>query len=508
MWKNNGGSSNHASSLSSPSFSFSSPSEAPSVLLAADAGKVKAQLEANEQRIRLQHLGRILAQTQEQVRTQQTEITVLKKALVDYSSLSLDANMDTFASTTATTAASRDALVASLTAELNDARAQISNKQWQIDQLTTSLEAAKRDLQNTKEDLESTRNELRETNTRGSTLVDAMLVRASAPAASQPLAEKKERGRSKARKDSSTQQQRKQNQSRLFNHTISSKNKNYSPPSTTSKTQSTTNSSNAGRTVTMTAPHTFNPHPSSSKHARSHSYDSYLKQLMASKPEYQSLHPQNIECIRNQAHMINRSLPEHQQPPSIQTKSFKSNSKEFKVVTIQEEFNSTAAIPCANNNRVPLMCDGLSELKWLDLPSASVAHANASELSTMKRRNEQIPFQYPTAIFDSNPFVPPQNNLKTTTKAPSTTSSSTSSKELTVQALSARAIAAEMERDALEEELLSLMKKLNQQKERERKEKEKMLSSGNQNSGIGSNAGGSGVESKSVITGDRNVGTK
>ncbi|KAJ3281381.1 hypothetical protein HDU79_010803 [Rhizoclosmatium sp. JEL0117] len=455
------------------------PLSAPSITLSSNAQavhqSVQQSLELNRLRVKSQHLSRLLADSQQTTKAQATEIAVLKRALVEYSELSLRSDEKDVSLIEA--ALHKDPLVAALAQELQDARAKITTlsndialKQTTIDSLTHSLESTQRTLVFTKEDLAETRKKLEEAEEslrqQHTSLVDAMLLRATTEKSPSKQRQQEQhqcsqkkpkepsdyRGRTKTRKDPPQR-----DPASFSKPTVAWKNHLAPPPPPLSssskpstvlaKNQST---NQQGRTATLTQPHTFSTHPTCTKHARSHSYDSYLKQLMQQKLEYSNLHPQNVNGIRNQARALNRSCEresdivaesssqiENQSGIGRQRspKSFKSESKEFKVVTLEEPSLSTNGFLCTN----------LDDMQWLHYPSKqSSSTTNTLKNATTSTYTPTIKSAVPTSFSSKK-----QRDLET------------SNKDRTLDILNARALQAEMERDALEEELLAILKTVN-----------------------------------------------
>ncbi|KAJ3066169.1 hypothetical protein HDU98_010520 [Podochytrium sp. JEL0797] len=388
--------------------------------------------------VRAQHLSRLLAETQETVAVQAKEIGVLKKALVEQSSL---LGGSSFASSVTPPADIPTPFPRDSAAE-NALRTQLATQQKTIDSLALALENAQRDLRAAKDQLsdsETRRKEAEESlAAQTSSLVTQMLVKASDAKPANPPPPK---------------QKKLSENSRLLKHTSSS----------------TAKLKNASKPEPNTNPHSFHPPPKASKHARSHSYDShlkqimqeraydeYLKQIMAQNCDYADLHPRNVDSIRNQARVLNRSCDHGRETVGNvsvdSTRRFKNRSKELKVVTLEEgsmDGCGGGGIHAESLSQTgSLLCENLNDLYWMRLPSSS----NASKLKSE-------PVRYPPTVVVSkakaakSPQSSPHQQYNPVVGA---------KEKLSVEELNARALAAEKERDALEVELLELLKVVNQ----------------------------------------------
>ncbi|KAJ3190527.1 hypothetical protein HDU82_003924 [Entophlyctis luteolus] len=146
-------------------------------------------------RIRAQHLTRLLAQAQDTIQAQATEVAVLKRALLDPSTLSSAAPNDTTALSSESSSSSASMLDVHMLQPAapqasDDARdshiaqldALVAQKSSQVSVLESRLQASLAENHQLRERLVETERELQSARESASSLVDTMLVRASTAA--------------------------------------------------------------------------------------------------------------------------------------------------------------------------------------------------------------------------------------------------------------------------------------------------------------------------------------
>ncbi|KAI8844138.1 hypothetical protein BJ741DRAFT_590154 [Chytriomyces cf. hyalinus JEL632] len=379
-------------------------------------------VETQQLKIRQQHLARLLAQTQDTVLKQQTEIAVLRKTLLDYSSSSFISTSMSQADVEPVDARaaederildkvkSQEKEIANLCTSIMDSRktidslkSQLCLKDATIDSLTTALDKSTQEAfvlkdqsAKLKKELDECRQGLRE---QANSLVNTMLTRASASPVREPT--KSNRGR-------------KQNSSRAREDTISSAQKKLTK--TVSPSNIKTQFRNRGH---HHAPTTGSEHqmtsPSVWKRARS--YDASLRESVRHE-------------VRSPKIPINRSKT----PISGMHDKFERDDGVM-------GFSAPIRIDTKSEGKA-----GVDQLRWLDL--SPFEHG---ELPDKKMSMHFTDWNRKNAA-NHNLVKPANPNTKTVHQ------------EVEFEKLNARAATAEKERDALEEELLNLLKMFNQNK--------------------------------------------
>ncbi|KAJ3131615.1 hypothetical protein HK100_006161 [Physocladia obscura] len=467
----------------------------------------------------------LLSETQDIVSRQSKEIAVLKKALVEYStagSSSVDSSAITSSEIEPSILSQRfkidqdveathlDLLIKSLSSDLTIAhkkiealKANLLLKSSTIESLQITLETTQRDFTRAKDDILEYKKQLHEQeeslNAQASSVVDEMLVRATrlktkhtpfgviinelSVGDDEGFAKNPEtlRGRSKQRiiPISSPTASKSYNRTKPHlskYHTVSSTNKKKMVPT---KLSITTPSNSTGRNGTLLEPHQFSTHPTCTKHARSHSYDSYLKQLMASKVEYKHVHEHNMRVIQNVAAGLTKEYPSRKSGSRLNTSSSPSKPQLIPTpvstinandnITIQRQRQSIVKafgtessklefcmkipnpdILVNNRNNNDHLDDNreATELKWLDLSTTTklTPENNTIHSGTFQSVKKNI-FESKVSIKNSKKLNSPPVQLEYD--------------DGVFETLTARATRAEMERDALEEELLEILKVLN-----------------------------------------------
>ncbi|KAJ3230328.1 hypothetical protein HDU81_004599 [Chytriomyces hyalinus] len=403
-------------------------------------------IETQQLKIRQQHLARLLAQTQDTVLKQQTEIAVLRKTLLDYSSSSFISTSMSQADVEPVDARaaederildkvspsalkpkphkrsstqqrltiqvkSQEKEIASLSASLTDSRktidslkSQLCLKDATIDSLTTALDKSTKEAftlkdqsARLKKELDESRQELLE---QKNSLVETMLTRASASPVREPI--KSNRGR-------------KQTSSRAREDTISSTQKKMAKTLSPSNLKPQFRNRGHHHVSTTTSEHQKTS-PSVWKRARS--YDASLR-----------------ESVRYEDRL-----------PKVPVKMSKA--------PIAERRDKIDGGDGLKGWNVPTRVDtsvggktGVDQLRWLDL--SPFEHGC---LLDKKRTMNSTDWNRKPSLNHNSMGKPVNSNAKT------------AHQEAEFEKLNARAAAAEKERDALEEELLNLLTLFNQNK--------------------------------------------
>ncbi|KAJ3244996.1 hypothetical protein HDU78_010051 [Chytriomyces hyalinus] len=380
-------------------------------------------VETQQLKIRQQHLARLLAQTQDTVLKQQTEIAVLRKTLLDYSSNSFISTSMSQADVEPVDARaadderildkvkSQEKEIANLSASLMESRktidslkSQLCLKDATIDSLTTALDKSTKDAfvlkdqsAKLKKELDECRQGLRE---QTNSLVDTMLTRASASPAREPT--KSNRGR-------------KQTPSRVREDTISFTQKKLTK--TLSPSNIKTQFRNRGHHHASTTAVSEHQKTSPSVWKRARSYDASLR-----------------ESVRHEVQSPKIPINRSKTPISGMHDKFERNDG-------VKEWSAPIRIDAKSEGKT-----GVDQLRWLDL--SPFEHG---ELSDKKMSMHFTDWNRKNAA-NHNLVKPANPNTKTVHH------------EVEFEKLNARAAAAEKERDALEEELLNLLKMFNQNK--------------------------------------------